>query len=202
MIETIKFIGVSMSSIPYESDALIQSIRELDHKTMGQLVLEHTKILRRACLGMGFKEEVADDLVQNTWVTFFDVAKRYEGRSKIRTFLFGILYNKAREIRRSEMKHTHDEWNEFESRFDETGHWVKPPAAPDVFVERSQNMALLSSCLDKLPMQQRAAFTLKEVQELSTQEVSEVMGVSANNLGVLSFRAKANLRECLEKEDA
>ncbi len=201
-MDTIRFVGVSMSSIPYESEIFIQSVRELDRKTMSQLVLEHTKILRRACLGMGFKDDIADDLVQNTWVTFFDVANRYEGRSKIKTFLFGILYNKARELRRSEKKHSHDEWNEFESRFDDTGHWVKPPEAPDVFVERSQNMIILSSCLDKLPMQQRAAFTLKEVQELSTEEVSEVMGVSANNLGVLSFRAKANLRECLEKEDA
>ncbi len=202
MIERIDFVGDFMSTIPYESDSFIQSIRELDQKTMSQLVHDYTKILRRASIGMGFKDDIADDLVQNTWVTFIDVANRYEGRSKIKTFLFGILYNKAREFRRSEHKHAHDEWNEFESRFDHTGHWVKPPEAPDIFVQRAQDMVILSSCLEKLPMQQRAAFTLKEVQELSTQEVSEVMGVSVNNLGVLSFRAKANLRECLEKEDA
>lgn len=191
-----------MTTALYESEDFIQNIRHLDHSTLNKLVIENTKFLRRAALGMGLKDEVADDLVQNTWVTFFDVANRYEGRSKIRTYLFGILYNKAREIRRSEKKHTHDEWNEFESRFDDTGHWAKAPQRPEVFLERSQDMITLTTCLDKLPMQQRAAFTLKEVQELSTQEVSEVIGVSTNNLGVLSFRAKANLRECLEEKDA
>ncbi|PIP88877.1 MAG: hypothetical protein COW79_15480 [Bdellovibrionales bacterium CG22_combo_CG10-13_8_21_14_all_38_13] len=104
MMDTIRFVGVSMSSIPYETDSFIQNIRELDQKTMSQLILDYTKILRRAALGMGFKDDIADDLVQNTWVTFFDVANRYEGRSKIKTFLFGILYNKARELRRSEKK--------------------------------------------------------------------------------------------------
>ena len=191
-----------MSTILYESDSYIQNIRELDQKTMSQLILDYTKILRRAALGMGFKDDIADDLVQNTWVTFFDVANRYEGRSKIKTFLFGILYNKARELRRNEKKHSHDEWDEFESRFDDNGHWIKAPKGPELFAQESEGMNLISDCLEKLPSQQRTAFTLKEVQELTGHEISDIMGISVNNLGVLSFRAKANLRECLEKANA
>jgi len=99
-------------------------------------------------------------------------------------------------------KHSHDEWNEFESRFDDNGHWIKVPKGPESFAQESEGMNLISNCLEKLPSQQRSAFTLKEVQELSGHEISEIMGVSVNNLGVLSFRAKANLRECLEKANA
>lgn len=196
----INIVGVIMTSIPYETDTFIEKIRTLDRMTLHQLVSDYTAQLRRASLGMGFKSEEADELVQNTWTTFFDVATRFEGRSKVRTFLFGILYNKARELRRDFVKHSHEEWDEFESRFDDSGHWVKVPTNPEVFAERAQVMVHLEECMDKLPSQQKAAFALREIQELSTEEISEVMGVSANNLGVLSFRAKANLRECLEKK--
>lgn len=199
-MKAINIVGAVMTSIPYETDTFIEKIRTLDRVTLHQLVSDYTTQLRRASLSMGFKSEEADELVQNTWTTFFDVATRFEGRSKVRTFLFGILYNKARELRRDFVKHSHEEWDEFESRFDDTGHWIKVPTNPEVFAERAQSMVHLEECMDKLPAQQKAAFALREVQELSTEEVSEVMGVSANNLGVLSFRAKANLRECLEKK--
>ncbi len=193
-------VGALMSTVTYETDTFIHNVRNLDHQTLRDLVTNYTAILRRACLGMGFGPDQADELVQNTWTTFFDIAPRFEGRSKIKTFLFGIMYNKARELRRDHKKHGHEEWNEFESRFDETGHWVRPPTDPSVFAERAQSLVHLEECLDELPVQQKTAFTLKEVQEFTTQEVIEVMGVSANNLGVLSFRAKANLRECLENK--
>tara|TARA_R110000868_G_scaffold202649_7_gene450370 strand:+ start:1422 stop:1991 length:570 start_codon:yes stop_codon:yes gene_type:complete len=189
-----------MSAMTFETDAYIQKIRSLDHQTLHELVSEYTAILRRAGLGMGFSSDQVDELVQSTWATFFDIAPRFEGRSKIKTFLFGIMYNKSRELRRDHKKHGHEEWDEFESRFNDTGHWVKRPTDPSVFAERAQSLVHLEECLEQLPLKQKEAFTLKEVQELTTEEVSEVMGVSANNLGVLSFRAKANLRECLEKK--
>lgn len=182
----------------YESATFVEKVRTLDRATLNDLVKDYTAHLRRAGLAMGLKPEEVDELVQNTWMTFFDVANRFEGRSKIRTFLFGIMYNKVRELRRDKTKHNHAEWNEFESRFDETGHWIKLPVAPEVFVERAQDMGMLADCLDKLPGQQRHAFSLRELDELTTEEVCEVLGISANNLGVLTFRAKTNLRECLE----
>lgn len=189
-----------MVTTTYETQACVDKIKTLDRETLHQLVRDYTAQLRRAGLGMGLSSEQADELVQNTWTTFFEVAERFEGRSKIRTFLFGIMYNKARELRRDMKKHGHEGWDEFESRFDERGHWVKRPEAPEVFAQRSQDMKHLEECLEQLPSQQRAAFSLKEIQEMTTEEISEVMGVSANNLGVLTYRAKANLRECLEKK--
>ena len=152
--------------------------------------------------GMGFNSEAADELVQNTWMTFLNVAPRFEGRSKIKTFLIGILHNKVREYRRDQRKHDHEEWNEFESRFDSSGHWVRAPKNPELMADTSQVMDQLQKCIDLLPQNQKLVFLLKEVEQLSTQEVSEAVNISENNLRVLTFRSKANLRECLEKHDA
>ena len=56
----------------------------------------------------------------------------------------------------------------------------------------------LESCLGELPDRQRLAFALREVEDMSTEEVCKILEVSANNLGVLLFRARNGLRECLE----
>jgi RNA polymerase sigma-70 factor (ECF subfamily) len=56
----------------------------------------------------------------------------------------------------------------------------------------------LSSCLEALADRQRVAFTLREVEGFTTEEVCNILGVSANHLGVLLFRARNGLRECLE----
>lgn len=56
----------------------------------------------------------------------------------------------------------------------------------------------LRPTLELLPMAQKMAFNLKEVEEEKTQEVCNILEVSATNLGVLLFRARNQLRECLE----
>lgn len=60
----------------------------------------YTDQLYRTSLGLGFDDSAARELVQTTWATFAEAVGKFEGRSHIRTYLFGILYNKASEARR------------------------------------------------------------------------------------------------------
>ena len=55
-------------------------------------------------------------------------------------------------------------------------------------------------CLDEVPDRQRLAFVLREVEGFETEEICNILQVSANNLGVLLFRARNRLRECLESK--
>ena len=176
----------------------VEQINSRDRMALDALVREYTPQLRRAGLGMGLNVQEVEELVQNTWTTFLEVAKRFEGRSKVRTFLFGIMYNKVRELRRDIKKHDHAVWQDFEERFDGSGHWIKAPENSEQYVERVESVERIQECVEKLPQQQRLAFVFREIEELATSEVVEVMRVSVNNLGVLIFRAKTNLRRCLE----
>src|SRR5687767_15768661 len=85
-----------------------------------------------------------------------------------------------------------------EARFDATGAWVRPPRGPDGALAVAEMRRELASCLDELPDRQRLAFALREVEDMTTEEVCNILEVSANNLGVLLFRARNGLRECLE----
>ena len=57
---------------------------------------------------------------------------------------------------------------------------------------------LIRGCMDDLPVNQREAFVLREVEGLGTSEICKILIVSVTNFGVLMHRARARLRECLE----
>ncbi len=188
----------------FESAEFINNLRHKDHVALEQVVRKHTRHLYKACLGLGFKDIEAEDIVQSVWITFFDVVDKFEARSQIRTFLFGILYNKASEHRRStqRMKPTDSIEDVLDAHFDQNGHWLlsHSPLDPHRFLESAQTMAIISKCIEFLPLNQKMAFILKEVEDEVTEQICEILKVTSTNLGVLLFRARNQLRECIESK--
>jgi RNA polymerase sigma-70 factor (ECF subfamily) len=86
----------------------------------------------------------------------------------------------------------------FESRFDTKGNWTRPPADLERLIISKEIGELIRGCMDGLPVNQREAFVLREVEGLETSEICKILAVSVTNFGVLIHRARASLRECLE----
>ena len=80
------------------------------------------------------------------------------------------------------------------------GRWSRPITLPDAAAASAQAMTMLADCLDGLPDRRRLAFTLREVEQLETDEICKILEISANTLGVLLFRTRNALRECLESK--
>lgn len=184
----------------FNSDEFLTAICARQPRESEMLVLAYTGQLFKGALGLGFDKNAAHDLVQNCWATFFDVIHSFERRSHIRTFLFGILYNKASEMRRDQKKYeaTDDIEAILNHRFDERGHWITPPISGEKFMLASETLDLIQACLETLPLAQRMAFCLKEVDGEEPEEICNVLEVSVTNLRVLLFRARNRLRTCVE----
>lgn len=184
---------------PLDAD-VIGRLRQRDPETLRATVQEHARPLYRAARGMGFREEEAEDLVQDVLTTFLATLDRFEGRSQIRTWLFGILHHKVlerrRESYREELSDPIDEV--FESRFDSRGKWVRPPQDLHRLIESKEIGDAIEKCMEGLPQKQREAFVLREMEELETTEICKILGVTVTNLGVLLHRVRNRLRECLE----
>jgi len=88
-----------------------------------------------------------------------------------------------------------------ESRFKTDGHWQQPPRDTDMAVYESEVREHLADCLDGISTDQRMAFVLREVEELDSGEICQTMEISRSNLGVLLYRGRNLLRECLEKRN-
>jgi RNA polymerase sigma-70 factor (ECF subfamily) len=181
---------------------LIESLRRRDPAVLQQVVQDNARKLYRAARGMGLSSDRADDLTQEVFVTFLKTLDRFEGRSEVSTWLFGILYRKVHEQRRAAAR---DEMNDpideaFEARFDAAGNWIRPPAAPDRLTASAQMGESLRACLADLPPLQRDVFQLRQGEELSAAAVGAMLGRTVTHVGVLFHRARLRLQQCLEKK--
>ena len=144
--------------------------------------------------------ESAEELIQDTWQTFFEKLELFEGRSQIRTYVSGILINKLREHRRFYQRVMCEEDSEkiYAQSFTPEGWWKKEPADPQQILQSTELLKMIEECLDGLSEPQREAFVLKEVDQELTQDICNILNVTVTHLGVLIFRAKEKLRLCIE----
>ncbi len=175
-------------------------IRQMDREALAAVVDAYLDQVVRAARGAGLDRQQAEEVAQNTFATFIETAPRFEGRSHVRTWVFGILYRKIQEARRGFAKDRRmDDIDEvFEGRFDPTGSWSRPPQGPDDDLFAKEARQEIGDCLEAAPEQQRMAFLFREVDGLSTQEICKILEVSATNLGVMLHRVRNRLRDCLE----
>ncbi len=194
-------ISESSQSAQVLSDpGLAARIRERDREAIETVVQAYLPQVLRAARGAGLDPEQAGEVTQATFTTFLDSAPRFEGRSHVRTWLFGILYRKIAEARRGLARDRRmDDIDEvFESRFDSRGGWARPPRPADADLFDQETRREISGCLEAAPTPQRMAFVLREVEGLSTEEICNILEVTRTNLGVMLHRIRNRLRECLE----
>lgn len=186
-----------------QADAdLLNQLRKRDPEVLASTVRDHARPLFRAARAVGLSDEHAEDIVQDVFTTFLETLDRFEGKSQLRTWLFGILHNKVRERRREAWR---DEQYDpidsvFESRFDTRGNWVRPPENILESLESEEIGTAVKACMETLPGAQREAFTLREIQDFETPEICKILQVSVTNLHVLLHRARIRLRECMESK--
>ena len=184
----------------FSSTDFLNKLKRSEPQAISDIVKAYNQTLYNTCLGMGLDNLQSEEVLQNCWQSFFESVHKFEGRSHIRTYIFGILYNKAKEFWRSYKKHSHnDEYDSvIENQFESNGHWKVSPLNPEEFLERSQTMEQIQTCMNGLNEQQRLAFHLKEVVGETSDEICNILGISNTNLRVLIHRAKNRLRVCLE----
>ena len=179
---------------------LAARIRERDREALAMVVDAYLDQIVRTARGAGLNQHQAEEIAQSTFATFIESAPRFEGRSHVRTWVFGILYRKIQEARRSFARDRRvDDIDEvFEGRFDEKRSWSRPPRSPEDELFAKEARSEIGDCLESVPDRQRLVFVLREVEGLSTREICKILEASVTNIGVMLFRARNRLRECLE----
>ena len=182
------------------SPDFLKKLKVRDNEVVALLFNQYHRILFKGALKQKLSTDQAEAVVADTWSTFFEKIENFKGNSHIRTYLFGIMYNKIKELWRSNKKYT-DDYQEYEidQLFLEDGSYKGTPQDPANWIQSNQTLEIIQHALEKLPENQRLAFTLKEVEGESTENICNILGVSSTNLGVLIYRAKNNLRFALEE---
>lgn len=156
-------------------------------------------------------EEQAKDLVQETFLAALEKVNSFEGKSAERTWLTAILKNKIIDVYRKkssglrgvDIKEAEQEQLEFFD--DDTGHWLREHGPKEFGIEDKDKLVskefeqILQKCLQKLPALWMAVFTMKHIEEETTDLICSELKVTAANFWVIIHRAKLNLRACLQK---
>ncbi len=174
-----------------------------------QWLNDHGDVLFRYALRRVTNRDVAEDLVQDTFVAAIRGKERFEGRANIQTWLVGILrrkiidYIRRQSVERKAKGIREEAEGEVTSFFSSKGHWRRTvkswPIDPQKSLEDREMLRILDECCQKLPQTMSQAFQLREIDQLSTEEVCKLLDITTSNLGVRLHRARLLLRECLEK---
>lgn len=154
-------------------------------------------------------EEGLEDVVQQTWVTVLESLARFEGRSRLSTWVLQIALHLARAAARQRSRQVElppDEPEPPDARFTALGQWEVPPAEwrvatddPERAAANRELLSALEGALRELPESWRAAVTLCDVEGLAHAEAAQVLEVEDGNLRVLLHRGRARLRASLER---
>jgi RNA polymerase sigma-70 factor (ECF subfamily) len=168
----------------------------------------HEPLLRFAKLQLR-NESMAEDVVSETLLAILEKPEGFEGRSSLRTYATGILKFKIIDVLRRRGREVHieplDEQsmdNALDALFAADGHWQDPPPAwqqPEKSLEQRQFFETLQACVDRLPERVGRVFMMREWLEREVDEICAELGITANNCGVMLYRARMQLRECLDR---
>ena len=179
--------------------ALIQRLLAGDQAAYREVVAAcHGAMLATARALVG--EAVAEEVVQEAWLSAIQALPRFEGRSSLKTWLIRITANRAKSrLRRDKRTVNYAFPEELEGRFDERGHWSQPPRPwgvderPDALLEAAQLKARLQRAMDRLPPLQRAVVTLRDGEGLAFADICKILDISESNARVLLHRARLRL---------
>ncbi|GAB4355471.1 MAG: RNA polymerase sigma factor [Immundisolibacter sp.] len=185
----------------WDETAVLTRLRAGDQAAFQHLVQSLNGRLTRVARGLVGPVDAAD-VVQDTWEAVLKALPRFESRASLRTWVLRILTNTAiSRLRRSGREVTAGDFTDEEDlavlagRFAASGHWQRAPQpwhaeTPDALLANSQLQAVLTRAIDRLPQNQRAVLTLRELAGQPLEEICNALDISASNARVLLHRAR------------
>lgn len=169
---------------------LIERIAAGDRTAIQALFARHNLAVFRFLNRMLRNEAVAEELVNETFLDIWRVAGKFEGRSKVTSWIFGIARNKALSTMRKRSDLSLDE--DFASQVEDGAD------TPEQVALKSSKADAIKICLQKLSAQHREVIDLVYYHERSIIEVSEIVGIPANTVKTRMFHARKQLSKLMQ----
>lgn len=168
----------------------LEKIRKADALAIAKLYDQHQQKLRNLALRLIGDPSRAEDLVHDVFVTLPKAIRNFRGDSSISTFLCGILVNMAKRHIRSAARRR--------KAMDRLARQPQHPSDdPEHRQHNSEIIDKIQLALDQLPIAQRTAFILCEVEQYSSIEAAGVLQISPATVRTRLFHAKKKLRAIL-----
>jgi RNA polymerase sigma-70 factor (ECF subfamily) len=195
-------------------DDLAALLRAGDCHGVSDLIGRYYPGMVRLARSVVSTQQLAEDVVQDTWLAVLTGIDAFEGRSSLRTWVYAVLLNRARSAANGDARRRAVEQpgpaghgvDPLDGRFHPTGHpdaghWALPPSVRFLPEERAETGELrlrLRDALERLPPRQRQVVLLRDVEGVDADEVCHLLEIDLGNLRVLLHRGRAKLRAEIE----
>jgi RNA polymerase sigma-70 factor (ECF subfamily) len=147
-------------------------------------------------------EHEAHDAVQEAFLMAFKGLPAFNGSARLSTWLHRITVN-ACLMRLRRRKHRAEQpIDDLLPRFDEAGHWADEPGrlalSSDELLERRETRVAVRRCIDRLPETYRTVLLMRDIEDLDTDAVAALLGITPNAVKIRLHRARQALRTLLE----
>ena len=180
------------------------AIRHDDSAEFEALMRKHNRMLFRTARAILHDDAEAEDVLQEAYLKAYGAMGSFRGEAKISTWLARIVANEALQRLRKQNRrgaivplHSSDAIEEIQELPEES---MSKTSQPQSSAERAELRKLLEKRIDALPDAYRPVFMLRAVEEMSVEEVAEVLRVPPATVRTRFFRARSLLRESLASE--
>jgi RNA polymerase sigma-70 factor, ECF subfamily len=195
--------AISWSEVGSREAALISRCAAGDEIACTELVSEHQRMVFHLALHMLGDREEALDLSQEVFLNVFRTIGRFRGQSALRTWIYRIVINQARNRQRWWKRRHRSDQVSLEQRLETDG--TLPPASnvdePDRVLGQKELAVRVWDALGRLPFDQRTVVILREIDGLSYDEIAFSLGVAVGTVKSRLTRARAALRTQLGEAD-
>ena len=201
-------IQVMEQSVPLVSGAiadeaeLLAGLRAGNDQAFAACVRAHSgRLLALARRILGDEHDAAD-AVQDAFLAAFREIGRFEGRSRLGTWLHRVTVNAALMRQRRRQRQPERSIEDLLPHFGEGEHQIDSPVpwkltADEILVEQ-ESRELVRRCIDQLPESYRTVLLLRDIEELDTEETAQMLGTSAGVVKTRLHRARQALRTLLD----
>lgn len=199
--------------VTVEDDALVNALLQGNEGVFTDLVSRWSGAMLRVALAHVERTAIAEEIVQEAWLTVLRSLERFERRSALRTWVLGIVVNIARSRARIERRSVplpedcenvsvdprrflaadHPRWPH---------HWATEPApwrTPEDALLAEETRRVILEAINTLPAAQREVLVLRDLEELPAAEVCNALGLTDTHQRVLLHRARSRVRMALER---
>lgn len=182
--------------------SLVARLQSGDAVAFETLVRAHMPALLRVARRFMRSEEDARDAVQDAFVSAFRSIGTFAANAQLSTWLHRIVINACLMRLRAQRRRPEEDIEEYLPRFLEDGHQVVRSEpwceSADAILQRTELCAVVHQAIDRLPDPYREVLLLRDIEELTTGEAAEILGVTPNAVKIRLHRARQALRTLLD----
>jgi RNA polymerase sigma-70 factor (ECF subfamily) len=194
-----------VTTVTVSDEVLLAQLRAGDTAVLEPLMERFSGRLFRVAQGITRSASDAEEVIQDVFLSLLNKAASFEGRAALGTWLYRITVNAAPNKRRGKRAQLEVLIEDHLPTFKEDGHREGDRAflladwsdLPDETLLSKEGRETIRAAIDRLPAQYRAVLVLRDVEELSTEDVAEALGATVASVKSRLHRARMALREML-----